>query len=206
MSPRSIFLTWNPPLAILQNGVIREYHVNITEVETGYVLYYVIGSTEIEITNLHPYYYYELSVSAYTIALGPFSEHYSIRTMEDGTLIIFILQNSLLLCSTVPSGPPQNVISESNSSRSIYVHWDPPPVEQHNGIITEYIVNITPINGEETLQFYTAHLFLDVVGLLPHTTYECTVAAMTSVGAGLFSAISTVQTYEEGNKTLYFSL
>lgn len=115
-----------------------------------------------------------------------------------------MLQNSLLFCSTAPSGPPQNVISETNSSRSVYLHWDPPPVEQHNGNITGYVVNITAINREQTLQLHTTQLFLDVVGLLPHTTYECIVAAMTSVGTGPFSAISTIETYEDGNKTLLF--
>ena len=99
MSSRSIFLTWNPPLATLQNGMIREYHVNITEVETGRVLNYVTRTTDITITNLHPYYYYELSVSAYTIALGPFSEYYSIRTMEDGRRVSFNFANVITVLS-----------------------------------------------------------------------------------------------------------
>ena len=110
----------------------------------------------------------------------------------------FTLQMSLLFCLTAPSGPPQNVISETNSSRSLYVHWDPPPVEQQNGNITGYAVNINAINGEQTLQLHTAQLFLNVVGLAPHTVYECIVAAMTSVGTGPFSTITSVQTYEEG--------
>ena len=67
-----------------QNGIIREYYVNVTDLQTEEVQLYTSRSSEIEITNLHPYYYYKVKVAAYTVALGPFSEHFTIRTMEDG--------------------------------------------------------------------------------------------------------------------------
>ena len=83
-SSQSVYLTWNPPVVMSHNGIIREYHVNVTDTQTGELMQLISGSTEIEVTNLHPYYNYELRVSAYTVALGPLSERYSIRTMEDG--------------------------------------------------------------------------------------------------------------------------
>ena len=67
-----------------QNGIIREYYINVTDLQTEEVQLYTSRSPGIEITNLHPYYHYKVRVAAYTVALGPFSEHFTIRTMEDG--------------------------------------------------------------------------------------------------------------------------
>lgn len=83
-SSRSIYLTWNQPDIFSQNGIIREYYVNVTDLQTGEVLHYTSRLPEIELTNLHPYYDYEVKVSAYTVAIGPFSESIIVRTMEDG--------------------------------------------------------------------------------------------------------------------------
>lgn len=81
---QSIYLAWTPPDTLSQNGIIRQYYVNVTDLQTGGVQLYTSRSPEIEITNLHPYYSYEVRVSAYTVALGPFSEHLTIRTLENG--------------------------------------------------------------------------------------------------------------------------
>ena len=67
-----------------QNGIIREYYINVTDLQTEEAQLYTSRSPQIEITNLHPYYYYKVRVSAYTVALGPFSKNFTIQTMEDG--------------------------------------------------------------------------------------------------------------------------
>ena len=66
-----------------QNGKIRHYRVSTTEVETGSTK--ALNHTDVSLTlsNLHPYYHYELSVAAYTVGLGP-SAVYSARTNEYG--------------------------------------------------------------------------------------------------------------------------
>ena len=97
-----------------------------------------------------------------------------------------------------PSGAPLNIVAEANSSRSILVQWDPPPLQQQNGVLTGYTVNITQIAGEQRFHFQTTEQSLYVEGLTPHTTYECIIAAMTRVGTGPFSGIFTLQTFEEG--------
>lgn len=73
VSSSSIRITWAPPLEEEQNGVIRSYYINVTEVPTGYVREIVAhGDESIEIVNqLHPYYLYTCSVAAYTVDLGP---------------------------------------------------------------------------------------------------------------------------------------
>lgn len=83
-SSHSIYLSWNPPPLTSQNGIIREYYINILEVDRGLEFEYMAGSTEFEITELHPYYTYEIWVSAYTIALGPSSDPISVLTLDDG--------------------------------------------------------------------------------------------------------------------------
>ena len=73
VSSSSIRITWNPPLPEQQNGVIRSYYINVTELPTGIVREIVAhGDESIEIVNLlHPYYVYECTIAAFTVGLGP---------------------------------------------------------------------------------------------------------------------------------------
>ena len=70
--------------------------------------------------------------------------------------------------------------------------------EQQNGLIVGYAINITSIAGGERLHFQTTQLNLTIGGLTPHTSYECIIAAMTTIGTGPFSSIINVRTTEEG--------
>ena len=89
LSPYSIFLHWSPPPPHSQNGVIREYRVNVTEVETGTEFNLTTTATSITVPFLHPYYTYECVISAYTVATGPYAE-VTVMTPEDGTLLRFM--------------------------------------------------------------------------------------------------------------------
>ena len=73
---------WEPPED--PNGYIREYRVNVTEVETGRMFQLITNTTGITIGSLHPYYTYNCTVSAVTIGPGPFSPAITVRTDEDG--------------------------------------------------------------------------------------------------------------------------
>lgn len=86
LSSSSIFLSWNPPLLGERNGIIVEYRINITELDTGNVLTLVSYSTFITVQFLHPYYTYASIVSAVTIDEGPYSEIFIIVTPEDGKI------------------------------------------------------------------------------------------------------------------------
>ena len=55
--------------------------------ETGNQIEIAATLTSITLSSLHPYYVYECSVSAYTVAAGPYSEIITIRTAEDGMQI-----------------------------------------------------------------------------------------------------------------------
>ena len=80
----SFYLSWNDLPSEYQNGLIRYYIVNITELDTGIVLTYTTTTTDFTAQFLHPYYYYMCSVSAVTISPGPYSDFQVIQTEIDG--------------------------------------------------------------------------------------------------------------------------
>ena len=84
VSSTSIIVSWSPPPTQFQNGVITEYRINITELDTGSDFLYTTATTTILIQLLHPFYTYECTVSAYTVDEGPYSEIITITTPEDG--------------------------------------------------------------------------------------------------------------------------
>ena len=77
-------LTWTTPPHESHNGIITEYVVNITEVETGDTYKLVSQTASIIVQSLHPFYSYECTVSAVTVAEGPYTEVVTVRTLEDG--------------------------------------------------------------------------------------------------------------------------
>ena len=86
LDSQTITMSWSPPPSSDTNGVIREYRVNVTEVETGMTLNLTTATTSITLQSLHPYYNYRCIVSAYTVGVGPYTEVFNIRTPEDGML------------------------------------------------------------------------------------------------------------------------
>ena len=85
-----ISLSWDPPPPREQNGIIREYRINISEVETGGVLYFVSVGTQLDVSMLHPFYTYEWVVSAYTIGNGPYTDISTLMTPEDGKFLVYV--------------------------------------------------------------------------------------------------------------------
>ena len=77
-------LSWSSPLLVNHNGVIRNYTINITEVNTGRVRQITSQTTSELLESLHPYYNYSCVIAAVTVDTGPFSESVTITTLEDG--------------------------------------------------------------------------------------------------------------------------
>lgn len=82
---RTLSFTWEEPPEEYHNGIIREYHLNITEVDTGREFQVVSTTTLISVSSLHPHYTYQWAVSAFTVGEGPFSPSQRISTPQDGT-------------------------------------------------------------------------------------------------------------------------
>ncbi len=89
LSSTSLSVSWDPPALDSQNGIITEYRINITELETGNVISLISFNTFITVQFLHPYYTYVGVVSAVTNAEGPSSEELVVTTPQDGKKLIF---------------------------------------------------------------------------------------------------------------------
>ena len=84
VDPTSLVINWEPPRLELRNGVIQQYTIRITEVETGAVTTLYSEAMTVNVTSLHPYYTYRCTVAAETNALGPFSYPVEIQLPESG--------------------------------------------------------------------------------------------------------------------------
>ena len=84
MSSTSISISWNPPPAIQQNGIIRKYSVALYNPVMNHTLMYTSLSTSLNVSVLSPYTKYSVRVAAITVAIGPYSDYHNITTMEDG--------------------------------------------------------------------------------------------------------------------------
>ena len=79
LNSTSVLLSWRPPLAQYQNGVIRSYYVEFTVVNSTEALFqYITQDQYLVINNLEPNTVYSYRVAAYTVGRGPFSESLTI--------------------------------------------------------------------------------------------------------------------------------
>ena len=81
----TIALSWNPPPPENQNGMIRHYTINVTELNSGESFILISINTDIVLSSLHPFYVYEIRIAAVSIATGP-SAFLRVHTEEDGQL------------------------------------------------------------------------------------------------------------------------
>ena len=88
LTSNSVVLHWSPPPVQHQNGIIRAYTVIVYKLETGQRNSLSSSQNELSIGNaiLQPFYWYNFSVCAVTVAQGPCTEFYSLQTLEDGKL------------------------------------------------------------------------------------------------------------------------
>lgn len=78
----TIYLSWEG--VITRVGILRDYVIRVLEVDTGLLMDYRSSFTSITIL-VHPDYVYRCSVSAFTVASGPFSEVVTVKTPQAGT-------------------------------------------------------------------------------------------------------------------------
>ena len=85
------------------------------------------------------------------------------------------------------------------SSTAISFSWTAPTVFEQNGRIVTYTINVTETGSGVTIQRIvpSSQTSILIFSLLPFTSYDCYIAASTSVGTGPFSTILTVNTPED---------
>lgn len=79
-------MEWLPPATDYHNGIIREYRVNVLAVDTGATTVLIFSSENATIGSLAPSFTYNFTVTAYTVAAGPYSAIVSIEMPEDGKI------------------------------------------------------------------------------------------------------------------------
>ena len=92
----------------------------------------------------------------------------------------------------------------AETSRSIKITWDPPLVQNRNGIIVNYTIFIT-VDDSTTMEIMTtatAAIITDQIR--PFTVYICSVAASTRVGHGPQTAPLSITTPEDGELVMCF--
>ncbi|XP_022084069.1 neogenin-like isoform X5 [Acanthaster planci] len=167
----ALLVTWQAP-----QGDVLNYKVYYADLSAGV-------SQELElyteqnfylITGLKPYTNYGLRVVGYNInGPGTSSENLEASTSQ---------------CK--PSGIPDNISAEADSTTSITVTWEPPPVNQRNGLVNGYKMKYrTKENGKRTHS-----LIIDgnersytISGLVRNTAYEVRMAAYNNNGTGPYS-------------------
>lgn len=91
----TLTFTWQSPPIDSHNGVVRGYIVKLVDNKYNVHSLYNVTSTTLTISGLKPYNSYNISVSAYTVASGPYSEFISLLTNEAG-MFIFIFSDNIL--------------------------------------------------------------------------------------------------------------
>ena len=98
---------------------------------------------------------------------------------------------------SAPNSPPVIITYYAISSSTVAFQWDPPPSQDHNGIIREYIVKISIVGSNETqTQIFTGTTAI-IGSLIPSFTYQFTVAAYT-IATGPYSTSINITLPEDG--------
>ena len=101
------------------------------------------------------------------------------------------------ICTTAPSGPPENISVSAINSTSIDISWEPPARNLQNGYIVEYHVTVAETNTGSFVFSVITGTSLHLTSLHPYYIYACSVAAVT-VGIGPYSDAIEITTDEAG--------
>ena len=81
LNDTSMILSWRPPVAEQQNGIIKGYYVKLTKANTTTLFNYTTQEPYLLIINLEPGIEYTCKIAAFTVGVGPFSE--AVTIMQD---------------------------------------------------------------------------------------------------------------------------
>uniref|UniRef100_A0A5F9CZL9 Neogenin n=1 Tax=Oryctolagus cuniculus TaxID=9986 RepID=A0A5F9CZL9_RABIT len=180
-SPTSITVTWETPLS--GNGEIQNYKLYYLEKGTDKEQDIDVSSHSYTLNGLKKHTEYTFRVVAYNKhGPGVSTQDVTVRTLSD-----------------VPSAAPQNLSLEVRNSKSIVVHWQPPPPATQNGLISGYKIRYRKASRKsdvtETLVVGT-QLSQLIEGLDRGTEYNFRVAALTINGTGPATDWLSAETFE----------
>ena len=97
----------------------------------------------------------------------------------------------------VPSASPEHATGVSGGPNTIHVAWDPPSIDEQNGEIDGYRINVTEAETNNVFQLITNQTQITINNLHPFYTYHCYITAIT-VGEGPYTDAVTIVTDEAG--------
>uniref|UniRef100_A0A663MBT3 Neogenin n=1 Tax=Athene cunicularia TaxID=194338 RepID=A0A663MBT3_ATHCN len=179
-SPTSVTVTWETPLS--GNGEIQNYKLYYMEKGQDTEQDVDVGGLSYTINGLKKYTEYSFRVVAYNKhGPGVSTQDVVVQTLSD-----------------VPSAPPQNLTLEVRNSKSIMLHWQPPPAGTHSGQITGYKIRYRKMSrkSDVTESIGGTQLFQLIEGLERGTEYSFRVAALTVNGTGPATDWISAETFE----------
>ena len=130
-------------------------------------------------------------------------EHFGSNFSSIATLL------SWHILSAAPSGQPQDVMATVISSSVIQLEWKPPVDTEINGIISNYLIDVTPLNDfngqiNSSMQLNTSSdgTSFNITDLEAFLEYNMTVSAENSAGVGPPSSPDTSATTEQDGELL----
>ena len=102
--------------------------------------------------------------------------------------------------SLAPDSSPQHPSAIALSPTSINITWGPPILQDHNGVIREYRINVTEALTGLQIQEITNQTQIIIDGLKPYHIYHCYIVAVT-VDEGPYTVAVSVLTEEAGMYT-----
>jgi len=189
LTPKSVrasweFTSWDSlPLGVVIRGFKLLYRLRNSSNLFGTAIVWGNSTFSKNISGLEKYAEYEFKALAFTAnGDGPSSSVLVVRTDED-----------------VPSLAPANFIVASQTSTSILVSWQPPPIHSRNGIIIGFKLFYKRKGSSHsgyTVYIHNA-LTYNATGLLKYTEYELQVLAFTKIGDGPNSSVLTTRTRQD---------
>ena len=103
-----------------------------------------------------------------------------------------------------PSGSPGGLSVRHKLPTTAELHWSPIAVEKQNGVITGYTVKVVgPDSPREIPVQGACTTSVEIPGLRPFTSYSFNISAMTKVGIGPASTVSS-KTLEGGEISILY--
>ncbi|XP_046562844.1 LOW QUALITY PROTEIN: neogenin-like [Haliotis rubra] len=181
MTPTSIRVNWNPPVE--SKGRISHYVLIYYEVGSDSEKEVSVYSTEHVLKKLKKFREYSLRVVAHNQnGPGMSTEEFVSKTFSDE-----------------PSAAPQNFTLEVSSATRIIVRWEPPALDNRNGIITGYKIRYKRRGTKQgkTVTTDGNRNNYALTELRKGTEYQVRISALTVNGSGPATSWEHATTYRD---------
>ena len=104
-----------------------------------------------------------------------------------------------------PISPPTNIEVHPFNTTSAFLSWRPPLVEDRNGIIREYDIEVVELNTTTVFMYTIQDPYVLINHLDPNTVHVCRIAAVTT-GKGPYSEMITIMLNDHYGRSISCAL